>query len=67
MLSEAAMAELSPADTQALIAYAKAKFAEERFPLAPSLGRLSLAEVEQTSAPPNSKAGRQSGLFVSEG
>jgi hypothetical protein len=31
------MTELSPADTQALIAYARQKFAEERSPLAPGL------------------------------
>ena len=37
MQSEAAMTELSPADTQALIAYARQKFAEERFQLAPGL------------------------------
>ena len=37
MQSEAAMTELSPADTQALIAYARQNFAEERFPLAPGL------------------------------
>jgi hypothetical protein len=31
------MPELSPAETQILISYARQKFAEERFPLAPGL------------------------------
>jgi hypothetical protein len=47
------MTELSPADTQALIAYARQKFAEERFPLAPGLRpiREALEKLNPKPAP----------------
>jgi hypothetical protein len=46
------MTELSLADTQALINYARQKFAEERFPLAPGLRpiREALARLDPKPA-----------------